>query len=315
MSVWIDKAGRRHAGIMVGGKRVHRKLPEGATAGDAKRVEADLTRSLTAPAGANLAGDPLLVEVMPLFLAHADTLRWPEPSKLCARRIAPWLHGYRASQAREVASKIVDDMRAEYEAATINRSLASLKKALALAWEKNLTPVNYGATVKFLPTHNKREMFLSIEQVRTLADGCSEKMRAAVWIALLTGCRRGEILKMRPEDVGRNTITIHAGNTKTLRTRVIPIVPALRPWLVHLPLQFNGFEGFKMAFRRGRIKAEMPWINFHDLRHSCASILLASGADLYTVSKILGHATVTTTQRYAHMEVSQQRAALKKAFR
>ena len=58
----------------------------------------------------------------------------------------------------------------------------------------------------------------------------------------------------------------------------------------------------------------MPWVNFHDLRHSCASILMAKGTDLYTVSKILGHSTITTTQRYAHLEVSQQRDALKRAF-
>lgn len=312
MSTWVDKQGRRHAGVMVRGKRLHRMLEEGATASDAKRVDADLRRSLTAPG--RLAGDPLLVEVMPLFMAHADTLRWPEPAKLCARRIAPWLVGYRASQAREVAAAIVKDMHGSYEAATINRSLAALKKGLALAWEIGLTALNCGAAVKFLPMHNKREMFLTVEQVRHLAGCCSEAVGAAVWIALLTGARRGEILAMRPEDVGRHTITIHAGNTKTRRTRVVPIVPALRPWLKFLPLPFDGYEGFKTSFRRGRIKAEMPWVNFHDLRHSCASILMATGADLYTVSKILGHSTITTTQRYAHLEVSQQRDAMKKAF-
>jgi len=251
---------------------------------------------------------------MPLFMVHADTLRWPEPAKLCARRIGPWLIGYRASQAREVAAAIVKDMRSSYEAATINRSLAALKKALGLAWEDNLTAVNYGDNVKSLPTHNKREMFLSVDQVDHLASCASKTCQAAIWIALLTGCRRGEILKMRPEDIGRDAITIHSGNTKTLRTRVIPIAPGLRVWLKQIPLQYKDYEGLKTAFQRARIKAEMPWVNFHDLRHSCASILMAKGADIYTVSKILGHSTITTTQRYAHLEVSQQREALKRAF-
>ena len=67
--------------------------------------------------------------------------------------------------------------------------------------------------------------------------------------------------------------------TKTLRTRVVPIVPALRPWLAYVPIAYKDYEGLKTAFQRARIAAEMPWVNFHDLRHSCASILLASGAD------------------------------------
>ena len=56
----------------------------------------------------------------------------------------------------------------------------------------------------------------------------------------------------------------------------------------------------------------MPHVNFHDLRHSCASIMLSLGVDLYTISKILGHSNVQTTQRYAHLQIDAQRAALSK---
>lgn len=315
MSIWIDKQGRRHIGIMVRGKRVHRICDAGTTASDAKRLEADLRRELTATAPTpSLNGDPSITSMLPAFEAHAKTLRWPAPALLCIRRITPWLVGLHASQADMAAAAVVRDMRGEYQPATINRSLAALKKTLSLAYQAKLTPRNYGDLVAFLPTHNKREMYLTIEQVRHLADHCPEPARAAVWIALLTGARRGEILKLRPEDIGPDAITIHAGNTKTLRTRVVPIVPALRPWLAHVPIAYSSYEGLKTAFQRARIAAEMPWVNFHDLRHSCATILLASGADLYTVSKVLGHASITTTQRYAHLQVQQQRDALTRAF-
>lgn len=56
----------------------------------------------------------------------------------------------------------------------------------------------------------------------------------------------------------------------------------------------------------------MEHVNFHDLRHSCASIMLGFGFDLYTISKILGHSNVQTTQHYAHLQVAAQRAALSK---
>lgn len=315
MSIWIDKQGRRHVGIMVRGKRIHRICDEGATASDAKQLEADLRRELSATAPTpSLNGDPSITSLLPAYEAHAQTLRWPEPALLCIRRITPWLVGKLASEADTAAAAIVSDMRGQYAPATINRSLAALKKALSLAYRAKLTARNFGDLVEFLPTNNKREMYLTIEQVRQLADHCPEPARAAVWIALLTGARRGEILKLRPEDIGRNTITIHAGNTKTLRSRTVPVVPALRPWLKHVPIAYTTYEGLKTAFQRARIAAEMPWVNFHDLRHSCASILLASGADLYTISQVLGHATTTTTQRYAHMQVEQQRTALARAF-
>jgi site-specific recombinase XerD len=55
-------------------------------------------------------------------------------------------------------------------------------------------------------------------------------------------------------------------------------------------------------------------VHFHDLRHSCATILLTAGADLYTVAKVLGHSTIRMTERYAHHQIDAQRLALEQAF-
>lgn len=313
MSIWTDKQGRRHVGIMVGGKRVHRIMPEGSSASDAKRLESELRAAVSAQRAPIIPGDPSMSEIMGLYMAHADNLRSADTAKHHATRIGPWVEKYRASQARQCAAHIVADMTGHYAPATINRSLGTLKKALHMAWERGFTPENYSAQVKRLAENNQRETHLSIEQVKAIADHASAQVKAAIWVALLTGCRRGEVLKIQAEDIGADTITIRAGNTKTLRTRIVPIIPALRPWLEHLPLKIN-FEGLKSGFRRAREAAEMPSVHFHDLRHSCATILLASGADLYTVAKILGHTTVKTTERYAHHQVSAQRDALSKAF-
>lgn len=248
-----------------------------------------------------------------MYVAHAETLRSPETAKHHANRIGQWCEMYRASQTKEAVRHIVKDMTGVYAAATINRSLGSLQKGLSLAWNEGRTPVDYSTLVKRLPENNRRTVYLTMEQVRDIADHASENVRAAIWIALLTGCRRGEVCKIQPGDIGTDTIKLQAGNTKTLKYREVPIVPALRPWLHHLPLEIN-FEGVKSGFRRAREAAGMAHVHFHDLRHSCATILIASGADLYTVAKILGHSTVKTTERYAHVEVSQQRTAMVKAF-
>lgn len=314
MSTWIDKNGRRHVGIMAGGQRIHRILPQGATARDAKQLEADLRSSLPSSKTPRIPGDPKLSQIITLYIDHAETLRSPKTAIHHAQRIGLWLDQYRASQARQAAAHIVSDMTGHYAPATINRSLGTLKKALRIAWERGILATDYSAHIKRLPENNERSVYLSIEQVHAIASHCSEPMQAAIWIALLTGARRGEICKMQRQDIGRDSILIHAGNTKTLRTRSVPIVPAVRPWLKHIPLQIN-YEGIKSAWRRAREAACMDHVNFHDLRHSCASILIAHGADLFTVSKILGHASTKTTERYAHMEIGRQRAAMVKAFK
>jgi len=314
MSIWTDKKGRRHVGIMVDGRRVHRILPADATAGAAKQLEADLRAALTVSKTPRIPNDPRLPEVIALYVGHAETLRSTKTALDHARRIGLWLEKYRASQARQAAAHIVKDMTGHYAAGTINRSLGTLKKSLRLAWERGLVSVDYSAHVKRLPENNARSTYLSLDQVQAIATRCSEPVQAAIWTALLTGARRGEIVKLQKADIGRDSIIIHAGNTKTLRTRTVPIVPALRPWLKHIPLEV-GIEGIKSAWRRARVDAGMPDVNFHDLRHSCASILIATGADLFTVSKILGHSSVKTTERYAHMQIEQQRDAMLRAFK
>jgi integrase len=72
------------------------------------------------------------------------------------------------------------------------------------------------------------------------------------------------------------------------------------------------FEGLKTGFRRAREAAGMPTVRFHDLRHSCASLLVNMGVPLEVIRDILGHTTVKTTERYAHLETSAQRTALDK---
>ena len=298
---------------MVKGERIHRRLPAGSTKGDAKQLEAELRRA-TGKRKPAIPGDPSLDDIMAGYLAHTKSLRSPKTAVYHALRIGPWVTGRRASEAPEIAHKIIRDMREHYAAGTINKSLGTLKTALKLAYQEGITSVDYGEKIKRLPENNQRHLYLTIAQVKKLADCASEQTRAAIWIALLTGCRRGEILKLQKDDIGKKTLRIQAGNTKTLKVRTIPIVPAVRPWLKFIPLEVN-FEGLKTGFRRAREKAEMPDFNFHDLRHSCASILINMGVDIVVIRDILGHSSVKTTERYSHLLVDHQAEALNKLSR
>jgi integrase len=311
-----DSEGRWHVDLCVRRRRLHRRLPAGTSASDAKRIEAELTAALGAARAPTVPGDPPLTEIMAAYTEHylPSGVRSPDTAKHHAVRIGRWCELYRASQARECAAHIIADLRPHYEPATINRSLGALKRALRLAWERGLLVEDYGARIKRLPENNVRDVYLTPAQVARLAKHASANVRAAIWVALLTGARRGEICKIEKEDIGRDAILLRAGNTKTLKTRSVPIFPALRPWLKHLPLKVSA-EGIKTGFQRARTAAGMEHVNFHDFRHSCASILVGLGVDLYTVSKILGHSTVKTTERYAHLQMKAQRAALGKLGR
>lgn len=65
-------------------------------------------------------------------------------------------------------------------------------------------------------------------------------------------------------------------------------------------------------FRNFLKKNGLKQIRFHDLRHSCASILYANGTDLLTIQEILGHAQLTTTIMYTHKLSDRKNTALVK---
>lgn len=311
MSIWTDKQGRRHVGIMVEGQRLHRIMPIGASAGATKQLEADLRRAAGKKQPA-IPGDPPMSAILAGYVDYAATLASASTRVHHAKRIGAWAEKYTASQARQCAAHATKDMTGHYAPATINASLAALKKGLTLAWKAGHTLENYGGHIDLLPVNNIRTQTLTVAQVKAIADHCSLPAQAAIWAALLTGARRGELLKIQAQHIHEESILIPASHTKTKRIKVIPIIPALRPWLQYFPLQIS-MEGLKSAFRRGREAAGLPEMTFHDLRRSCATIMIQSGVDLYTISKILGHSSVgVTSARYAHLQIEQQRSGLEK---
>lgn len=256
--------------------------------------------------------DPPLTEIMALYMVHAETLRSEKTAKEHAARLAPYVAGKKASEASDAVNAMQRSL-SHLKPATLNRSIGTLKKALSLAWDDGMIPINYGEKIKRRAENNQREVFLTIDQVKTIADEASENVRTAIWIAIYTGMRRGEILKLQKSHISGDLITIPAGNTKTLKMRSVPVIEPLKPWLEKIPLPIN-FEGLKSGFARARLAAGMPHVHFHDLRHSTASMLAHEGVDLHTISKILGHSTTRMSERYAHIKVDKQRDALAKVF-
>lgn len=132
---------------------------------------------------------------------------------------------------------------------------------------------------------------------------------AAVRLMMLTGCRAGEILKLKWSEVDFEYGVLNLPDSKTGAKKVLLGAPALEVLASLARVGQYVIAGAKPDCPRSDIKR--PWdritahaglsnLRLHDLRHSYASIGAAAGMGLGTVGKLLGHASPTTTARYSH---------------
>ena len=135
---------------------------------------------------------------------------------------------------------------------------------------------------------------------------------AAIRLLMLTGCRCGEVLGLRWEDVALERNEVRLQDSKT-GPRVVPLSPAAVrvlegvPRLSSNPWVIAGRKPGKLLSHIGhywygvRERAGLDDVRLHDLRHSFASRALALGEDLTMIGKLLGHKKIQTTARYAHL--------------
>ena len=141
----------------------------------------------------------------------------------------------------------------------------------------------------------------------------------AIKLLILTGVRREEAMQARWESVDLEKGFLYLPKTKSGRSRYVTLNDAAKavlenlPRIVGSPWVFPGKDSSKpicnpvKAFHRILEAAGVEKCRIHDCRHSFASMLVNQGASLYQVQQLLGHASVSTTQRYAHLAASTLR--------
>jgi len=201
-----------------------------------------------------------------------------------------------------------------------NRVLAVLSKLFNLAEVWGLRP-DGSNPCRHVPKHRerKRERFLTQPELQRLGRALAECERtgaetphvvAAFRLLLLTGCRLGEIQKLRWEFITGFGIELPDSKTGARR---IPLPQAARDILAALPrTEGNPFviEGklpgshitdLQHPWRRIRETAGLGGVRIHDLRHTYASHAVCSGMPIQMVGRLLGHSQLQTTLRYAHL--------------
>jgi integrase len=189
---------------------------------------------------------------------------------------------------------------------------------LAIRWE--LRPDNPAAAFIRNP-ESPRERFLDLKEIarlsEALADHPNQRMANVIRFLMLTGARRGEVLKARWDqfDLNRAVWTKPAATTKQRRLHRTPIsgaaVALLRAIRFHVaddcPWVFPGDAPgkpvieIKRFWHDVRIEAGLEDVRIHDLRHTFASLLVSGGMSLPMIGRLLGHTQVQTTHRYAHL--------------
>ncbi|MCY3828377.1 MAG: site-specific integrase [Rhodospirillaceae bacterium] len=249
--------------------------------------------------------------------------------RLC---ILPGLGGLRLSEVdRPHVSALHHGLRATPSRANQAVGVFSKMFKLAVAW--GLTPARPN------PCRSIRrygegscERFLTEDEYarlgRVLFEAESEgplmaSAVAAVRLLLLTGCRRNEILMLRWDDMDRRAGELRLRDSKSGPRRV-PLTPAVErvlaripraednPWVIAGDRPGSRLKRLDPVWNKLRARAGLDGLRLHDCRHSYASRALAIGESLSAISRLLGHKTVMTTVKYAHLARDTERASAAK---
>ena len=244
---------------------------------------------------------------------------------------------------RSIRSWLADTLASGGARSTIARHTAAIRNFTAWAVREEILANDPAAALTSPRADQRLPTPLDESEARTLinlaraeaVDGSAAQMRAWAILELTYACglRVSEVCALDVSSLNREALTVRVLG-KGNKERVVPYGPpareALDHWLVRgrpqLVTQSSG-EALFLGDRGGRIdprvvrsmvhrlaaKAGVHDVAPHGLRHSTATHLLQGGADLRAVQEMLGHASLSTTQRYTHVDTARLSAIYQRA--
>ena len=208
---------------------------------------------------------------------------------------------------------------------TVNRYRSLLSNIFTVGVRSGTVPFNPLSRVDKFRESDSRIRFLDVEEEKALRAAVraqSAEHEAELDLALHTGIRRGEQFGLTWDrvDLERGILTVYG---KTGR-RFVPVNPVAR---AAIELLWRASNGSKFVCPDKRSEDQEDWrrwldeacaaakienFRWHDLRHTFASRLVMAGVDLRSIQELLGHKSIVTTQRYAHLSPDHQKANVQK---
>lgn len=265
---------------------------------------------------------PRFEEFCEIYLEHARQKKrtWKDDEG-ALRKATPFFKGKRIDAITSWDIERYRASRAEsLTKATSNRDLALFRYMFNLAVKWGFLAASPVAGVKQYKEDDRPMRVLSVEEEKALLASSPPHLQTLVVTALNTGMRRGELLSLQWDAIDFKERTITVRYSKSGRARHIPMNEVLfnalrgaRPADAFGPVfTYKGasVSDVKTAFLRSVARAGIRECRFHDLRHTFATRLVLAGVDLATVKELLGHASITTTMKYAHPAPEHRRAAV-----
>ncbi len=254
------------------------------------------------------------------YIPHVKVYKrsWKRDEEMINRRMAALWDRMRISEiSREDVQAFRDNLISDgLQPASVNRHMALVKFIFSLAEKWEVIEKSPARGVSKLRENNHKERYLSCDETNRLLTelkNCkSDVVPDLVEFLILTGARRGEAMGMKWQDVDFERKSWTVPLSKSGKPRHIPLSGAAMAvlerrrnngskWVFPNPKTSKPISGFHRTWDRIRKNAGIPDVRIHDLRHNFASLLVNKGRSLYEVQKLLGHADISTTQRYAHL--------------
>jgi integrase len=279
----------------------------------------------------------LFEDVVGIYLAAKDH-RSKQRDLYSLKRLQPHFGGRsmldlkRADVRRYVVARRADGV----QESTVKRELKLFSAAINFVRLEHDCPELVNPVQHLgLTSGEPRVRWISRAQASALISSASAHARRPhlanfIRLALHTGCRKSELLKLEWSrvDFDRACFRLDAVHTKSARQRLVPLnesgVSALRDqqaWVRRYapssPWVFASSTGAHVAtlqkgFEAACSRCGIDNFRIHDLRHTFASWLVMEGVSLYVVCDLLGHSSITVTERYAHLSPDQGRAAVQR---
>lgn len=209
-----------------------------------------------------------------------------------------------------------------------NRVLALLSKMFEFAITEGFLPEDHGNPAKRIKKFKEesRDTWIQPDQLPALAEALDQEQnpvaRDGIWLYLLTGLRKSELLELKWSDIDFNRGEIRLEDTKAGRRHYLPLSEAAKTKLESIPrIEGNPYvlpgriEGAHLVnidkpWQRVRAAAGIEHVRLHDLRRTVGSWLACSGNSLHLIGRVLNHSNTSTTQIYARFGDDPVRQAL-----